>query len=239
MVQGLKRNAAHIHKGLKRLPDGQVIALKPCQIYIPHRFTEVNLATISGHVEMAAIYGIVMDGYYGTSLTNAIVKSKPSSTRVEKIDDTDYYIFGYEKGDVVFMDSRVVTMDVLVYHIWAEMIDKGKVPWYMDAEDRSVLLMTAKSHANVSIGSNYSLIEMIMSVCTRNSEDRTEQWRYTLNKKGGVGKSEPVAIGLRNIQFTAETDLARLSGSYAEVGLMSAIVRPGDNPEGLEKIVLL
>lgn len=239
MIKGLKRNPSHIHKGLKGLPSGEVVALKPCQIHIPRRFTDVNLATISTHVEFVAIYGIVMDGNYGMSLTNAVVKSKPSSTRVEKIDDVEYFIFNYEVGDVVFMDSRVVTMDVLVYHIWAEMIDKGKVPWYISAEDRAMLLMTARSHANVSIGSNYALIEMIIAVCTRNSEDRTEQWRYTLNKKGGVGKAEPISIGLRNIQFTAETDLARLSGSFAEVGLMSSIVRPGTKPEGLEKIVLL
>lgn len=238
-MKGLKRNPKHIHKGLKRLKSGEVVALKPCQIYIPRRFADVHLATISSHIEFVAIYGIVMDGYYGTSLTNAVVKSKPSSTRVEKIDDVEYFVFNYEVGDVVLMDSRVVTMDVLVYHIWAEMVDKGKVPWYIDAADRAVMLMTAKSHANVSIGSNYALIEMIMAVCTRSSLDRTEQWRYTLNKKGGPGKAEAIAIGLRNIQFTAETELALLSGSFAETGLMTAITRPSSPPEGLEKIVLL
>jgi hypothetical protein len=118
------------------------------------------------------------------------------------------------------------------------MIDKGKTPWYMDEEDRTVLLMTAKSHANVSMGANYSIIEMIIAVCTRNDADRTQQWRYTLNS-AGASKASPVAIGLRNIQYTAETDLARLSGSYAEIGLMSSITRPGSAPEGLEQIMLL
>lgn len=240
MIKGLKRDAKKVHQGLKRLPDGQVIALKNCQIHIPHRFVDVNLATVSAQLETVAIYAIVMDGYYGVSTTNAVIKSKPSSTRVEKIDDVEYLVFNYEKGDVVLMDSRVVTMDTLVYYIWAEMIDKGKCPWYIDETDRTLLLMTAKSHANVGMGANYSLIEMIIAVCTRNDADRTEQWRYTLNRQGtGKGKGTPVGIGLRNIQYTAETDLARLSGSYSEIGLMSAIVRPGSKPEGLEEIMLL
>lgn len=238
-MKGLKRNPSYIHKGLKKLPNGQAIALKPCQIYIPSRFIDVKLASIAEDVEMVAIYGIVMDGYYGVSLTNALIKSRPSSTKVEKVDDVEYLVFYYEKGDVVFTDNRVVTMDTLVYYIWSEMVDKGKVPWFVDEQDRTLLLMTAKSHANVSMGASYSLIEMIMATCTRDSVDRTLQWRYVLNKKGGVGKATPVAIGLRNIQFTAETDLARLSGSYPEIGLMSSITRPASSPEGLEKIMLL
>lgn len=238
-MKGLKRNAAAVHKGLKKLPNGQTVALKPCKIYIPKRFLDVNLAVISEHVEMVAIYAIVMDGNYGVSLTNALVKSKPSSTRVEKIDDVEYMVFSYEKGDVVLMDDKVVTLDTLVYYIWSEVLDKGKVPWYVDEKDRTLCLMTAKSHANVKMGANYSLIEMICAVCTRVDSDRTVQWRYQLNKKGGVGKAEAISIGLRNIQYTVETDLARISGSYPEIGLMASIARPASPPEGLEKIILL
>lgn len=238
-MKGLKRNPEYIHKGLKKLPSGETIALKPCKIQIPKRFLDVNLAVLSEHLETVAIYAIIMDGYYGVSLTNALIKSKPSSTRVEKVDDVEYMTFSYEKGDVVLMDDKVVTLDVLVYYIWSEVLDKGKVPWYVDEKDRALCLMTARSHANVKMGANYALIEMITAVCTRDSKDRTKMWRYVLNKPGAAGKTEPISIGLRNIQFTVETDLGRLSGSYPEIGLMTSMARPAAPPEGLEKIVLL
>lgn len=235
-VTKLKRNASHVHNALKKLPDGSVIALKPCSIHIPSRYTDANLATIGSVVSFVSVYGIVVDGYYGVSTTNALVRSKPSETKTEKINDVEYLIFMYEKGDVVFTDSEVVSIDKVVYFVWTEIIDKGKGSWFLDTEDVAGILLTAGTHGGANLGGNYSIIEMINSVRLRDPKNRRKHWRYSLN--AGTNGS-PVQIGLRNIQFTAETDLAKIGGSYPEIGLASSIVNPSEKAEGLEEILLL
>ena len=234
-ISKLKHNANAVHKSLKKMKDGSVVALGNCEIHIPSRYLEASLASIGNVVEFVSIYAIVVGNNYGVSTTTSMVRSEPSDSRTEVIDDIEYMVFVYEKGDVVFTDSKVVKIDTLVYFIWNEFIDKGKSAWFLTRDIINRLMITAKSHSDATLGANYVIIEMVNSVRMRNDKERTEHIRYTLN---AGRKASEIVIGLRNIQLTADSTSAKIGGSYAEIGISSAILNPSDKSEGLETILL-
>lgn len=231
----LKRNPTKAHAALKKVKDGSVVAVRSCEIHIPTRYIELGLASIGNQVEFLCVYAIVVGDSYGVSTTDATIRSSPSDTRTEQIEGVEYTVFMYEPGDAVFTTSEVIRVDTLIYDIWNEFVDKGKTPWFMERDDINNLVFTARSHADANLYDNHAIIEMINSVRVRNSKERTEHIRYALN---AGRKPEEIVIGLRNLMLTADTTSAKIGGSYAEIGISSAILQPSDQAEGLEKLLL-
>lgn len=233
-ISKLKRDKTKVHAALKRLKDGTTVATKPCEIQIPVRFQQSSLASIGNVIEFISIYAIIVDGYYGISTTNAFIRSQPSDTKTVTIGDEDYLSFTYEPGDVVFVSNEVVSIAKIVYNIWNEIVDNGRAPWYLGYDDLGKLFTTSKSHATLAL-SNHAILEMINSVRVRSERERTKHYRYTLYDKA---PKSPYVLGLRNVQYTAETFTAKVGGSYAEIGISSALANDTPPAEGLEEILL-
>ncbi len=234
----LIKDAARVHAVLQELPDGRLVAKKPCKIYIPARFSERNLASIGIETNIVGIYAMVVeDTYYAVSMVNAMIRIEPTSTIKILIDEEEYYEFSFDAGSTVMATVNLVKTDTLVYRIYDEIISKGHVPWYLDYKVIGKIFDTAKYHAGANIGTNHEVTELIISMIARDAKDRHRYYRQTVKSLADIDKNPPAFIPLRSVIYAATNTTNKLAGSYFNQGMVSALVSPADRVERIEELL--
>lgn len=237
-ITKLIRNADKIHEVLTELSDGSVVTSKECKIYIPTRFAERGLAEIGVENNIVGIYAIVVDNqFYGVSLINSMLKINPSSTLKVKIYGVEYFEFTFNPGSTVIKTNVLIKVDTLVYRIYDEIISKGRVPWYLDYNDLGKIFDTAKSHAGANIGQNNEVTEMIVSMISRDKNDKTKYYRTTVVDSEYVKTNPPAFIPLRSVIYAATNTTNKLAGSYFSTSIVSALVSPAERTERIESLL--
>lgn len=239
-VSKLIRNPAKIHECIAELPDGRLIAKKALKILIPQRFEERNLASISNEINIAGIFAIVLDDtYYGVSTVNAMMRIEPSAIMKIDIDGVGYYEFLFEPGSTMVSSVQLVKIDTIVYRIYDEFIAKGRVPWYLGYMDLGKIFDTASKHAGASVGDNREVIELLVSIVSRDSNNRQKYYRQSIKSMDDLVKNPPAFIPLRSVTYTATNTTNKLAGSYFNEGMVSALVSPSEREERIEHLLRL
>jgi hypothetical protein len=228
-------DAAKVHSALAELPNGSLVAKKAIKIVIPARFAERGLAFVGIETSIVGIYAIILeDQYYGVSTTNAMIRITPSSTNKVTYDDDEYYEFSFDPGATIIPSLDLVKIDTIVYNIYDELLGKGRVPWYMSYELMGGLFDTAKDHAGANVGQQQEVVEMMVSLITRDESNRVEYYRRVVAQDP---KKRPAFIPLRSVAYAATNTLNKVAGSYARDGMVSALVTPTERVERLESLL--
>ena len=234
----LIRDPKRVLSTLKELPDGSLVTTKGCKIYIPTRFAERGLAQVGVEVRIVGIFAMVVeDTFYSTSLTNAMHHIDPSSSMKIMIDDDEYYEFSFDPGAKVLMSLDLVKNDVLTYSIYDEIISKARKPWYLSYLDLGRIFKSAKKHANANIGSNQEVTELLVSLISRDSDNRQLYYRQTVKSMHDVLVRPPAVIPMKSVQYAATNTFNKLAGSYFKDGVNSALVTPTDRVERIERLL--
>lgn len=238
-ITKLERNASKVHACLQETPDGKLIALKECKIYIPSRFEERGLMEHGVETYIVGVYAIVVeDKYFGVSMVNASIRINPTSASKIKIKGTDYYEFVFAAGSTVIVSLNLVKNDVMAYKIYDEILSKGKIPWYLSYEDLGHIFDTAKEHAGANIGENPEVTELIISLISRSPKDRVKYYRTVAQDDAFIKNTPPAYVALRSVQYSATNTTNKLAGSYFGQGLASALINPSERVERIEEILL-
>lgn len=237
-IKSLTRNADVVHAALAETPDGQLIALKPCKVYIPSRFTERKLAVVSDEIRILALFAIVVDDkYYAVSSAPALMEIKPSSMTLTTIEGDEYYEFSFEKGACLCPSIDLLRDNTLPYFIYDEIIAKGHVPWYLSYTDLGKLMTDTAYHCDFVASASNAPIEMIAASITRDPKDYTRYYRHVIDSIAEETKKPPAFIAFRNIIYGATNTTAKLMGSYLDDGVLSALVNPSEKTEGVETLL--
>jgi len=239
-IKKLKRDASKVHDALYETDSGQLIARKPCRIYLPTRYNNTKLATVANEIRIVGIYAITVDDtYYGVSLTNATMQITPSSTSIVKIEGDEFYEFSFDAGAVVTPNYNLVKDSFLVYYIYDEIVAKGHIPWYISYSDLGKLFISSVHHAGLVLGPNNTALEMIAASITRSPGDRTIYYRHALDHIENELAMPPAYVAFRSIIYGPTNTTAKLMGAYFEEGMMSALVNPAESSEGVETLLRL
>ncbi len=230
----LTRDGDYVKQFIKR-EGNALLAVKECRIYVPFRFSERKLAIVSDFIKIVAIYAIVVDDKYGVSSACAMLPITPSSTSIVSYNGDDYYEFTFFKGSVICPDVNLVKEDTLVYNIYDETDAKGHFPWYLDYNDIGKLFSTSQYHADLSLGPTNTPLEILAASVARSPEDKNVYYRHVVQDLEGVDTS--VKIAFRSVIYGATNSVARLTGAYFEDGMLSALVNPSENVEGIETLL--
>jgi len=236
-VSKLIRNAEKVHAGLRRLPDNRLITLTGCKIYCPVRFSERNLVSIGADTYIVGIYAIVCGEYYGVSMVNAMIRITPDYRNIVNVDGDDYYEFVFEPGSTVFATLSLVKTDVLTYRIYDEIISKGNVPWYLGYLELAKIFDTAKYHAGANIGTEHEVTELLVSMISRDPNDRTRYYRQAVKTKQDLKEIKPAFIPLKSVTYSATNTTNKLAGSHFTEGVVSALVSPSEREERIESLL--
>ena len=237
-ISKLIRDPDKIKTCLVELPDGRLVTKKELKIYIPVRFEERDLARVGIDTRILGIYAIVLeDKYYGVSIVNAMVNIAPTSNMKVMFNDEPYYEFTFEPGSTVITNMNLVKTDTLVYKIYDEFISKGRIPWYIGYKELGRLFETAQKYAGANVGQNPEVMEIMVSLISRDPENRSKYYRQTIKSLDEIDHKPPVFIALRNVSYSATNTVNKLAGSYFGTGLTSALVEQTTRTERIEQVL--
>lgn len=217
--------------------NNQLVTVKGCKIYIPVRFEERGLASVSVETYIVGIYAMVFDDCYSVSLINAMQRIKPSFTNKVVIDGDEYYEFVFSPGAVVIETLDLVQMKPLVYLVYSEIVSKARVPWYLGYRQLAHLFDSARQFAGVNIGTDHEVTELIISMITRNPQDRVQYYRQTVTSEEQLETVQPAFVPLKSVAYSATNTLNKIAGSYMNDGIVSALVSPSERVERIESLL--
>lgn len=233
----LKRNKQRILSALHQDPKGGLIAKEDLSIVFPVRFEESNLAVIAGDVYTIGIFAIIVGNEYATNNVPSRIRLLPAEINKVKFNEADYYVLTFEKGATITENMNLVMEETIGYYIYNNFIALGKVPWYMSNLDMINLFENMKTYSGKEYGATPAVLQMIISMVMRNSDDVQQYWRQTLTNPNDVLQKPAEYIPLRNVPLGARNTTAKLMGAYFSEGLNSALVNPSENTERIEEIL--
>ena len=237
-ITTMERNAAAVHATLVETKAGELITTKGCKIYTPARYAGRKLAVIADEIRVVAVFAIVVeDKYYAVSSAPSLMQLTPSSMSLVDIEGEEYYEFSFDKGACVTPSVDLLQDDTIPYFLYDELIAKGHVPWYLGYLDLARLITDSKYYTGVSFAASNVPMEMIVASITRDRKERRLYYRHQINSLADEVKNPPAFIAFRNIIYGATNTTAKLMGSFLDDGVLSAVVNPSEQTEGVETLL--
>lgn len=233
-----KRNPDLVKSMLVKNKSNQIFCKVDCKIQVPVRYSAVDLGQVGLDTYILGLFPIILDsGDYTVCNVNAFVELNPSKVSTVTIDDVEYHEFFFEKETVIIKNTSLVKRESLMYSMFSEFIFKGKIPWFVEYNDLGKLFDTADSHAGSKINKNLEVIEFIASLITRSKNDRSKYIRNTAKLYSDFTLDKLAYVPLSSIFYSVTNTVNKLSGSYFNDGVTSALVNPTTNVEKIEKIL--
>lgn len=232
----LIRNAQVIHAVLDNQPKKPVIAKKALTIQFPKRFQEINLAQLGTSTFVYGLFAMIHGSQYALMNVNAFVELGPAQIDITTIDETEYYNFHYQPGDVVIKTKDLVCRSNLIFESLAEFYFKGKIPWYVGYEDMGKLYDTAEKHSRTSAKILPSVVEYMAAYVARDRNDRTKFVREVSTDKKKINE-RLTWVPMSSVYWSAPGTVNKLAGAYFADGVVSALVNPSERVEKIERIL--
>lgn len=216
------------------------VTRKGCKIYTPVRFTERGLASVGVDTNIVGICAIVVeDKYFSTMIVNALIRIDPNATNRVVFDGDEYFEFVFNPGSTVIPSLALVKQNTIVYRIFDEFVNKGRIPWFMGYPEMAKLFDTAKKHAGANIGGDHEVTELIVSMIARNPEVRSQYYRQIIESPEDLVKNPPIFTPLKSVIDSATNTTNKLGGSYMQEGIISALGSPSERTERIEALLRL
>lgn len=236
-VKSLLRDPKAVQADLTTLSDKRVVTKKGCTICIPTRFIDRGIATIGVNNSTLGILAIITpDGKYSVMRVPSRLNIDPTSVSRVMIDNTDYTLFHFAPGSVVFKSTMCVKEDTLTYYIFDEFFMKGNIPWYISYDDLGKVFSTSEKYAGTTVAANRVAIELCVAHMARVKGDPTKFYRHTLAGKPTL-KGDLFFIGLNDVSYAPSSTMYKLAGSYMDQGMVSAFNTTSTNIDRIEAIV--
>lgn len=229
------RDGNRVKSNFKKLGE-KWITTKTCHIFFPCHYEEKRLAMVTDRVDVVGIIMILVDDAYAVLSVNAMLSLSPDETTMIEMEGEKYYKLTFDPGSVVMESTKVVKQDALPYQIYDSFISKGRIPWYVDYLDMCRLFETAKQYADVNVGSNPEVMQLMASLIARDKKDRTIYYRQIVKDKNDT-ENRLVFIPIKSVEYGATNTVNKLGGSYFQTGVISSLNNPTEKVENIESIL--
>lgn len=237
IIKDLKRKPDTILSYFKQVGNALVVK-KDITVLFPSRYVNKHLAYMGDTVNVLAIFAIVDDnGNYAIMNIPAMIELSPIMTNEVDINDDSYMALEFTENDVFTHNINLLQQDGFIYDLFDDFFIQGNIPWYLDYEDLSNILVLSQKYAGSRIGNNPLGLEILTSIAARIRSDKTVFFRTLSNDVTKMNKEKPTYVALQNIYYTFNSTLAKISGSYFKEGITSALVNHEKKKTKLEEIV--
>lgn len=235
-ISTLKRDRERISKVFKTMKDGSVIAQEDFEVYLPKRFVDSNLAEITDTVTTALVLGLVIpeEKAYAPLVGLANVTLHPISIGDVKIDNVNYVVLTFTKGDTFIQSTTVVEEPNQPYFYHMEFENYARKPFYLTRDDLTSLYDYAKIQCGKVIGTSPQVVRLFHSIMFRDPTNLDIPYRASQAMLDG---KEPRIVGLNNSPMLVKGTFPKITGGYLQDNTMAAIVNPDDRVTELEKII--
>ena len=234
-----KRNPQAVKANFAVNKAKQVICKQPCTIQVPKSFFDAGLGQLGVDTKIYGLFPVILeDGQFSLVNTTAMFSISPTATTIKTINEVEYYEFSFAKDSVIFKTTGLLSDAKLIYSVFQAFFFMGKVPWYVSYDDHGRLLDTAPHFAGFGAVKNPEVVEFLTAMVARKANSLDDNFLRVLVKSYAdteVGKVEFVPMG--SVVASVKSSLNKISAAYAQDGIISAIVSPGEDVGVVEKIV--
>ena len=235
----LKRNPRAVTANFSVNAAEQVVCKNNCYIQAPKGFFDSGLGQLGADISLYGCFAVILEsGDYALVNITAMFSIAPTSINIITVDDVEYYEFFFAKDSVIFKTTGLLEQSKIVFDPFQTFLFMGRVPWYISYDDHGRLFDTAPHFAGFGALKNPELIEFMSAMCGRKANDPSNEFlrlKIQNYSEGDSGNVEFVPMG--SVIATVRSSLNKLSGAYAQDGIISAIVSPSDKVGTVEKIV--
>lgn len=203
------------------------------QVFIPQRYEVHDLLVVENVVKSLGIFQINIQGEnepYNLVLP-AILTLKPSVTVQKKVNDIDYLICKFEKGDTFLESMTIIKQNFVISKIFIEFMRNGNMPPFLNYDQMATIFDVAQITSGASLPVPHAVLEMMIAHCARNPDKLSEKYRFT------NGKKTPVFLGLRDTTNIRDSTTSRLVGSYMMDGINASIVNQSQQRSEVEDLL--
>lgn len=233
------RDPKAVRANFKVNEAGQVVCLNNCFVQVPKSYFDNGLGTLGTEIKIYGLFAVILEsGQYSLVNTTAMFTITPTATTVKMIEGKEYYEFSFAKNGVIFPTTSLLSESKLIYEPFQNFLFMGRVPWFVSYEDHCKLFDTAPHFAGFGSLKNPEVMEFLSAMCARRANTTSNDFlRLSIKdyKEGEPGSVEFVPMG--SVVATVRSSLNKISGAYAQDGIISAIVSPSDTVGSVEKIV--
>jgi hypothetical protein len=198
-------------------------------IYIPIRYEDKGLLTITERVSTLAIFDMVINDTINVGfLFAATITIEHSQLDRVTIDNEQYLHLTLYKNDRFMCNTDYIKNDKFGYILWVEFIALGRLPRFITYENVVWLFDRIAEVIGVNFGVNHSVFEMLYAHLFRDSNDLSVKYRLTKMDK------PPTMIELRNVAYGPDDTMSKILGSYMNVGLNAALITESTQPSPIE-----
>lgn len=225
-IESLKRDPDRIKSYLKIIKTSTVTT-QPLRMIFPTRYEEIGLAKIDMVCDVFNVTAILdNEDNYAVVIAPVIGKYLPSRVGYVMVEDEQYTCLYFEEGDTILPNNTMVASDDCIYPMFQEFYIKGKLPWYLNYEDVSNIMLETAKYADSRTGNNPLTIEILTSIMARAKENKQIYYKSTVTKRDDIFKKSPSYIGVSDIRYSYDTTSSKIIGGYFKEGVINAIVAP-------------
>ena len=230
-ISKLKRDPGIISNYLD-VKGETTLAKADLQIMFPSKFINRQLAFINNDfIRVIGIYAILdTNNNYAIVRTPIYHEIQHSGLEYIVIDNVEYVLVTINKDTVFLINNNLVVSDKFVYDVFDEFFSNGKIPWYLGYEDVARIFEDGVKFANVKIGNDPFIFELLTSIIARISSDKTKKYRTDPD-------NQLAFVGLNDIRYGFSNTGASLIGGYFKEGITNAIVRKEEESIELVKVL--
>lgn len=235
----LTRNPQAVAANFETNQAEQVICKNNCYIQVPKSFFDSGLGQLGAEISVYGCFAVILEsGDYALVNITAMLSISPTSINIKTIDEVEYYEFFFAKDTVIFKTTGLLQQSKLIFEPFQTFLFMGRVPWYIGYEDHGSLFDSAPHYAGFGALKNPELMEFQTAMCARKADDPSNEFlRLKIQdySEGEAGNVDFVPMG--SVIATVRSSMNKLSGAYAQDGIISAIVSPSDKVGTVERIV--
>ncbi len=206
---------------------------KTLELRIPKRFEKHGYLVIGDAVTTLGVMDIIIDDEYHAGLNLiASITISPSDIGKFHYEGIDYVVLYLKENDIFINNVNILQDSNVVYALWVEFINNGKLPYFVNYQSLLNLFSHARELTGQGIGVSQSVYGGIIAHLARDSDNVSIPYRLT-------DMTKPMEfIALKSVSQGPTGTLARITGAYfKDEGLTSALRYQIDEPQPFENIL--
>ena len=223
-IGSLKRNPEKIKKCFK-IVGNSTVATSDIKIIFPKRFIDKGFCKLDKLTTLLAYYAILdTEDNYAITIAPVAQQLQPSSISMLNIGKSEKDVFiclNFYKDDVVIPNNDCVQDASYFFGILDEFFLKGKIPWYMNYEDVSNMILESERYAGSNIGSNPLGLEILATLVAKDKYGKA--YKNSITSANYIFTHNPSYTGLGDVRSYTDTG-SKLIGSRLKDGLTSALI---------------
>lgn len=224
-----------LKRALTEQKDGSVTANCKLEIYLPKKFVDNGMASVTDTVTTAAVLGLVIPGEcYAPLVALMDITLLPFNIRESNVKGVQYFVLEFEEGDTVIENVDVIQDSNKPYSYSQEFYDYARVSWYLSEKEIMGLFDNARAECGSNVGSTRQVTRVLTSTMFRDPDEPSRAYRYSEAMRKGL---PPLIMGLNNGPMLIDGTFAKITGGYLRDNTLAAMVTPDTKVTDNERII--